>query len=57
MLEFYDAHTRQVYTRSTISDIFEKDETIRKRISNVTVYKRVQFFLPNNYSAPFFLIA
>ncbi|MDO4501311.1 MAG: AAA family ATPase [Erysipelotrichaceae bacterium] len=43
-LEFNDIHTRQVYTRGIISEIFEKDVKTRKRISNVPVYERVQSF-------------
>ncbi|MGN0167844.1 MAG: ATP-binding protein [Acetatifactor sp.] len=52
-LEFPDIHSRQVYTRGIIGEIFEKDVKTRKRISNVAVYERVQSFLLNNYSAPF----
>lgn len=54
-LEFDDVQTRQVYTRGIISEIFEKDIKMRKRISNVPVYERVQSFLLNNYSSPFSL--
>lgn len=54
-LEFDDVHTRQVYTRGIITEIFEKDVKKRRRISNVPVYERVQSFLLNNYSAPFSL--
>lgn len=54
-LEFDDIQTRQVYTRGIISEIFEKDVKMRKRISNVPVYERVQSFLLNNYSLPFSL--
>lgn len=54
-LEFDDIQTRQVYTRGIISEIFEKDVKMRKRISNVPVYERVQSFLLNNYSSPFSL--
>ena len=54
-LEFPDTEARQVYTRSIIAEIFEKDIKTRKRISNIAVFKRVQSFLLNNYSAPFSL--
>ena len=52
-LEFPDVNTRQTYTRGIIEEIFEKDVKTRKRISNISVYERVQSFLLNNYSAPF----
>ena len=52
-MEFPDISTRQVYTRGIIGEIFEKDVKTRKRISNVAVYERVQFFLLNNYASPF----
>ena len=52
-LEFPDVNTRQTYTRGIIAEIFEKDVNTRKRISNISVYERVQSFLLNNYSAPF----
>ncbi len=54
-LEFEDIQARQTYTRGIISEIFEKDIKIRKRISNIPVYERVQTFLLNNYAAPFSL--
>ena len=54
-IEFDDIQARQTYTRGIISEIFEKDVKTRKRISNVPVYERVQYFLLNNYSAPFSL--
>lgn len=52
-LEFPEISARQVYTRGIIGEIFDKDVRTRKRISNVPVFKRVQSFLLNNYSAPF----
>ena len=52
-LEFPDVNTRQTYTRGIIEEIFEKDVKTRKRISNISVYERVQSFLLNNYSASF----
>lgn len=52
-LEFQEISARQVYTRGIIGEIFDKDVRMRKRISNVPVYERVQAFLLNNYSAPF----
>lgn len=52
-LEFPDVNTRETYTRGIIEEIFEKDVKTRKRISNISVYERVQSFLLNNYSAPF----
>ena len=54
-LEFPNTEARQVYTRSIIAEIFEKDIKTRKRISNIAVFERVQSFLLNNYSAPFSL--
>ncbi len=54
-LEFPDVSARQVYTRGIIEEIFNKDVRMRKRISNVPVYERVQSFLLNNYTSPFSL--
>lgn len=54
-LEFPEISARQVYTRGIIEEIFNKDVRMRKRISNVPVYERVQSFLLNNYSSPFSL--
>ncbi len=54
-LEFPELSARQVYTRGIIQEIFNKDVRMRKRISNVPVYERVQAFLLNNYSSSFSL--
>ncbi len=54
-LEFPDISARQVYTRGIIEEIFNKDVRMRKRISNVPAYERVQSFLLNNYSSSFSL--
>ena len=52
-LEFSDLDSRQTYTRGIIGEIFEKDVKTRKRISNLSVFERVQSFLINNYASPF----
>ena len=52
-LEFSDLDARQIYTRGIIGEIFEKDVKTRKRISNLSVFERVQSYLINNYAAPF----
>lgn len=54
-LEFDELNARQTYTRSIISEIFEKDVKTRKKITNIAVYERVQSFLLNNYASPFSL--
>lgn len=52
-LEFPDNHSRQLYTRQIVNEIFEKDVKTRNKIANILVYERVQSFLINNYSSPF----
>ena len=52
-LEFSDLDSRQTYSRGIIGEIFEKDVKTRKRISNLSVFERVQSFLINNYASPF----
>jgi len=54
-LEFTELSERQFYTRGIIKEIFDKDIRKRKRISNVTVFERLQTHLINNYSSPFSL--
>lgn len=54
-LEFDDIAARQTYTRSIITEIFQKDVKTRKKILNLPLFERVQSFLLNNYAAPFSL--
>ena len=50
-LEFPGLDSRQVYTRGIISESLDKD--IRKKITNVVVFERVQSYILNNYSQTF----
>jgi len=52
-LEFDDLSARQLYTKSVVEEIFDKDIKKRKRIKNPMLFERVQSFIVNNYSSPF----
>ena len=52
-LEFDDLSARQLYTKSVVEEIFNKDIKKRKRIKNPMLFERVQSFIVNNYSSPF----
>ena len=55
-LEFETNKTREFYTASIIEEIFNKDVRARNKITNISVFERVQSYLINNYSSPFSII-
>ena len=54
-IEFDDLSAKQLYTREIINKIFNKDVKTRNRISNKTLFERIQSYIINNYIAPFSL--
>lgn len=52
-LEFEDLSSRQLYTKSVVEEIFNKDIRKRKRIKNPMLFERIQSFIVNNYASPF----
>ncbi len=52
-LDFDDISARRFYTKSVISEIFEKDIKRNKKIRNRLVFERVQNYVINNFGATF----
>ncbi|MCD7893407.1 MAG: DUF4143 domain-containing protein, partial [Erysipelotrichaceae bacterium] len=54
-LEFNTFEARQLYTKSIIEEIFEKDIKTRNKIRNKQVFEVIRSYIINNYSATFSL--
>lgn len=54
-LEFDDLESKQLYTKSIIEEIFEKDIRTRNKIRNKEVFEAVRSYIINNYGATFSL--
>lgn len=52
-LEFPEPAAKQLYTRSVIEEIFDKDISTRKKIRNKHAFEAVQTYIINNYGATF----
>ncbi len=52
-LDFDDISARRFYTKSVISEIFEKDIKRNKKIRNRLVFERVQNYVINNFGSTF----
>lgn len=51
-LQFYDASSKQKYTKEITDEIFKKDVKSRHRVSNINAFEKVQDFVIYNYSSP-----
>lgn len=56
-IEYDDLLSKQTYTREITKEIFLKDVSSRKKITNKVLFNAVQSYLINNYSSPFSLVA
>lgn len=54
-LEFSDIHAKQLYTKSIIEEIFEKDIRTRNKIRNKEVFEAIRSYIINNYGSTFSL--
>lgn len=54
-LEFDNLEAKQLYTKSIIEEIFEKDIRTRNKIRNKSVFEAVRSYIINNYGATFSL--
>lgn len=54
-LEFKEQRAKQLYTKSIINEIFEKDIKKRNKIRNKLVFERIQSYMIGNYGATFSL--
>lgn len=54
-LEFQEQEARKFYTKEIIHEIFEKDVKTRNKITDKSLFERVQSYIINNYASPFYL--
>lgn len=54
-LEFPDENSRELYTRSIVEEVFQKDVKTRSKINNIALFERIQSYIVNNYASPFSL--
>lgn len=54
-LEFDNFEAKQLYTKSIIEEIFEKDIRTRNKIRNKEIFEAVKSYIINNYGATFSL--
>ena len=54
-LEFPDENSRELYTRSIVEEVFQKNVKTRSKINNIALFERIQSYIVNNYASPFSL--